>query len=244
MFMDLFGLPPTYTYLALNLGTVFFPLLLSFDKKVAFYKSWPALFPSILWVGAVFLIWDEWFTVQGVWGFNPDYLVGVYGFSLPMEEWLFFLTVPYACLFIYACLHAYIPRDILAGVARPILKGLVGGLIFLAIANSDQLYTVVTFLSLAGWLALELFVWRSNWLGRFLLAYLISLVPFLLVNGVLTALPVVWYNDAENFGLRLTTIPIEDTMYMMLLLLMNTHTYEWLMQRRRMRSTQIGKVQT
>ena len=44
---------------------------------------------------------------------------------------------------------------------------------------------------------------------------LISLGPFLLVNGVLTGLldsvsPPVWYNDSENLGLRLMTIPVEE----------------------------------
>ncbi|MEO0897900.1 MAG: lycopene cyclase domain-containing protein [Bacteroidota bacterium] len=221
-----------YTYLLLNIGTLFGPMILSFDKKVAYFRNWMALFPAIAIVGAIFLIWDEWFTEMGVWGFNGDYLIGIYGFSLPLEEWLFFLTVPYACVFIYACLQAYISKDIFAPIARPFFIILMLTLLVLGILNFERIYTAVTFIALSIWIALNLFVWKTPYMGRFLLAYLIGLLPFVMVNGVLTALPVVWYNDLENLGLRLGSIPVEDTMYMMLLLLMNINIYEWILSRR------------
>jgi lycopene cyclase domain-containing protein len=60
----------------------------------------------------------------------------------------------------------------------------------------------------------------------FLISYCIMLLPFLIVNGFLTAIPVVLYNDAENLGLRIYTIPFEDTFYGMLLILMTIVIYE------------------
>ncbi len=55
--------------------------------------------------------------------------------------------------------------------------------------------------------------------------------PFLAVNGVLTGSwikdEIVWYNNAENLGIRIGTIPVEDTVYMMLMLLITTVVYEW-----------------
>ena len=64
------------------------------------------------------------------------------------------------------------------------------------------------------------------------MAYLIVQIPFGLVNGVLTSLPVVWYNDLENLGFRLVSIPVEDTMYNMLMLMMTVSYFEWLLKRR------------
>jgi lycopene cyclase domain-containing protein len=62
--------------------------------------------------------------------------------------------------------------------------------------------------------------------GHFLVAYAVILIPFLVVNGFLTAIPVVLYNDAENLGIRIYTIPFEDTFYGMLLVLMNIAIFE------------------
>ena len=58
------------------------------------------------------------------------------------------------------------------------------------------------------------------------------MIPFFLVNGVLTGSfirdEIVWYNNAANLGFRIGTIPIEDFFYAMLLLLSNISIFEWL----------------
>nr|WP_255532090.1 lycopene cyclase domain-containing protein [Pontibacter sp. BT310] len=89
-------------------------------------------------------------------------------------------------------------------------------------------YTSITFMLLAILHLVHLRYFGTRYLGRFYLAYLVHLLPFLIVNGVLTYLPVVWYNDNYNLGLRLVSIPIEDTMYSMLMLLLTISMYEGL----------------
>ena len=56
-------------------------------------------------------------------------------------------------------------------------------------------------------------------MGKLGLMWLVHLLPFFTINGVLTALPIVWYNDNENLGIRLGTVPLEDAFYSLLLLL-------------------------
>ena len=221
-----------YIYLYLNLFTIFFPLVLSFDKRVAFYKNWPYLFPAITVNAVIFIIWDIYFTYLGVWDFNPEYLLGIYFFGLPLEEILFFITVPYACVFIYECLNAYIPKDFFRPYATGLSLALILILIPLGLFFLPRLYTSITFLGLSIMQLLHYRLLKNQVLGRFYVAYFVHLIPFLLVNGVLTALPVVLYNNNYNLGVRLTTIPIEDTMYSMLMLLITISVYEVLRRRK------------
>ena len=224
-----------YIYLYLNIFTILFPLALSFDRKVAFYKNWFALFPAILINAAIFIVWDVLFTRAGIWGFNEEYLTGIYLFDLPLEELLFFITVPYACVFIYDVLNAYIRKDLLKPYATAISIALLLILLLVAIFNLGLLYTSITFSLLAVLLLVHLVLFKIKILGRFYLAYLVHLVPFLLVNGVLTYLPVVWYNNAYNLGLRIISIPVEDTMYSMLMFLTTITLYEGIKSRRRVK---------
>ncbi|WP_276496541.1 lycopene cyclase domain-containing protein [Pontibacter litorisediminis] len=221
-----------YLYLYLNIFTILFPFLLSFDRRVTFYKNWGALFPAILLNGLFFVAWDVWFTEAGVWGFNEEYLTGIYLFNLPLEEVLFFLTVPYACVFIYDVLNAYITKDLLQPYAKGIALGLMLVLPLIAVFNMAHLYTSITFMLLTLLHLVHLRFFGTRYLGRFYLAYLVHLVPFLLVNGVLTYMPIVWYNDDYNLGLRIVSIPVEDTMYSMLMLLLTISVYEGLRQRK------------
>ena len=220
-----------YTYLLLNIGTLLGPLALSFDKKVAYFRRWKALMPGILLTAVFFILWDAWFTEMGIWSFNPDYLVGISMLGLPIEEWMFFFTVPYACVFIYDCLKAYLKKDPFGQTARPILWVLTAALLIIGAIFYDHWYTAVTFFTLAVLLFFNLQVWKTEYMGWFLIGYLVALVPFIMVNGVLTALPVVEYNDLENLGIRLGTIPADDTMYGMLLILMNINWYEYFQQK-------------
>src|SRR5882757_6058767 len=134
-----------YTYLLINIATVFFPVILSFDKRVAFNKSWKFIWPGMGITGLLFLVWDILFTQKGVWSFNPNYVLGLNILGLPVEEILFFLTVPFACTFIYQCLNHYIkwqPADFI--VSTICSATIVYGILNCGF-NYHKLYTLVTF---------------------------------------------------------------------------------------------------
>jgi lycopene cyclase domain-containing protein len=223
-------------YLLLNILTISAPLVLTFVPGLSFYKKVKYVIPGLIITAAFFIVWDVFFTEWGIWGFNPEYLIGIDILNLPLEEWLFFITVPYACIFIYASLEYHLKKDFFKDVYENItLLGAVA-LIGLAIIFSDRLYTVVTFNLTAFLLVLHRYVFKKSYLSRFYFAFIVMSVPFLIVNGILTGSfieqEVVWYNHAENMGLRINTIPVEDGVYAFLLILMNVSFYEWLKEKR------------
>ncbi|MFD0763897.1 lycopene cyclase domain-containing protein [Mucilaginibacter lutimaris] len=222
-----------YTYLLINILTIFFPVVLSFDKRVAFAKSWRFIWPGMAITGLLFLFWDVLFTIHGVWSFNAQYIIGIKFFGLPLEEILFFLTVPFACIFIYACLNYYVKWQPTNAAARIISNLLIGTSVALLVLYYTRLYTAVTFGLLAVILILLLYYFKADWLNRFFMAFVVSLIPFYLVNGLLTSIPVVLYNDAQNMAVRVGTIPFEDHFYSMALLLMNVGFFEYFKNRKK-----------
>jgi lycopene cyclase domain-containing protein len=211
-------------YAWLMLLSIVGPLAMSFDRKVAFYKSWAPLFAGIAINGILFILWDGWFARNGVWGFSEKYVWAFRLNNLPLEEWSFFIVIPYCSVFIYACLKAYVPKHPFSNFKHSITLFFAVLTFMLALFNSDKTYTFYNCLIASLLLWIHYLFFKREWMGYFWLAYFIHLVPFFIVNGILTGMateePVVWYNNAEILGLRLGTIPIEDTIYALTCLLL------------------------
>lgn len=226
-----------YLYLIIDLAAVSLPFLFSFHPKANFSKKWKYLWPAILLPGVFFLIWDEWFTRMGIWGFNPEYLTGIYLYSLPIEEILFFICIPYACVFSYEAVGHFSKNKFQRSTANKITPILILLFIIVGTINIQHWYTATTSLLSALFLLYIHFKLKPAYLTQFYITYLFILIPFFIVNGILTGTgiegQVVWYNDTENLGLRLGTIPVEDIFYGMLLILMNVTLFEWLQARDR-----------
>jgi lycopene cyclase domain-containing protein len=221
-------------YLILDIAAVFFPLILSFDKKVAYYKSWKAVFSAILIVGIPFVAWDIYFTQIGVWGFNPAYLVGLEITNLPIEEILFFIIVPFACTFIFACLKAYFKELRLKMFNQVVYIGIaIYAIVVLVLGFGTYYANIVSILAL---ITVFILSRANNQINHLPLAFIISLIPFFIMNAVLTGTgienEIVWYNDLQNSSFRFNTIPIEDVMYAWVLIGWNVFLYERIQNRK------------
>jgi lycopene cyclase domain-containing protein len=244
------SIPEHYYYLSVNVLCVIFPFLLSFVPIMPFRKHWKPLMWGTFSMMLLFIPWDIFFTHQGIWGFNPRYITGSYLFGLPLEEWLFFVCIPYACIFSYECIQFYIPSLQRATFARWISPIIIALSAVLAIVHYNHWYTASA-CTLAGLLvAMHQYYWKSSFLSTFYVAWGILLVPFYIANGVLTGLTfysyplfnshperiadqIVWYNNAHNLGFRIWSVPADDFFYGMAMVLLVLTVYERTLQGKR-----------
>lgn len=227
------------TYLWVDLGALIVPFLFSFHPRIRFDRMWPCVWPALLVMGLLFIPWDIAFTRSGVWAFDPAHLIGISFIGLPVEEWLFFICIPYACLFTYHCFRIHWMKDRPLSHAPVISWSIAALLALIIVFHPGRTYTTSVFGGSALLLALLQLWGKPVWLGRALVTYLVLLLPFFLVNGILTGMwgdPVVTYDDGEILGSRIGTIPVEDLIYGLSMFLVTVAVYEGRLARRPMPS--------
>jgi len=219
-----------FLYLIINLASVSIPFIASFYPKHPFYKHWKNYIIANGIVATLFIIWDVYFTHIGVWHFNQRYLVGIHLANIPLEEVMFFFCIPYSSVFVYFALNYLIQSNPFDAIHKRVTLFLIFSLALIGLLYWDRWYTAVTFLLTTVFLLFCMMTKRS--LAKTYLSYSVTLVFFFIVNGILTGSfidePVVLYNNAENLGIRMGTIPVEDTFYGFLLIASIIQIFEYL----------------
>jgi lycopene cyclase domain-containing protein len=183
-----------------------------------------------LLVAVFFIVWDVWFTKIGVWWFNDRYLIGSRLFGLPIEELMFFICIPFSCIFTYFCLDKFFKLDWNPDFERIFVIISITVLLCLSVYFEQRIYPFVTFFTTAISLFVLYFILKVKWIGKASLIYLILMPGFLAVNGILTGSgldsPIVNYNPEYIIGIRIFTIPIEDTVYGYEMILWNLYFFQ------------------
>lgn len=221
-----------YLYFICLLITIAYPLAQSFEKRIQLYKDFVKISISCGLMMLVFIPWDILFSYYGIWWFNPKYFIGSPIFHLPIEEWLFFLIIPYACVFIYKVLIYFFPKGLITiKIGNIIFLGFGALALYMLLLNYNRAYSLSSF---GGCILTIIILTLKNpsWKTQFLQAFIVSLIPFLLINGLLTGNftqeALVNYNPEHFSGIRITTIPLEDMFYNFSMLAMVIGGYEFM----------------
>ena len=206
-----------YTYSLVLFFTVIICFVASFDKRLLFNRHFGAFIKAAVLVAIPFIAWDVWFTAKGVWWFNTDYTLGIVIAGLPLEEWLFFICIPFSCVFTYYCLDKFYKMEWLSGFNNLIVFVTVIVCSVVALLHYDKIYTLVTAIATILTLIYLHFIVRAKWIGKASFVFTVLMLGFFPVNGVLTGFglesPIVNYNPNNFLGIRIITIPIEDAVY-------------------------------
>jgi len=206
-------------YLIIDFLIFIFPFLFSFKWKFKYYKYYKPLFASIAIVGISYIIWDVIVTSRGDWWFEEEFLIGIKLLGLPIEEILFFIVVPYACIFIYENLLYFVTNKEIY-FNKWFYIGISVLFIILGVIFRNQDYTILAMFScalffiLSSTISADMLKSRNYWLY-----IILSFIPFIIFNFLLTSIIVVSYNPSAIWGGngawngRFFTIPFEDFFY-------------------------------
>ena len=94
-------------------------------------------------------------------------------------------------------------------------------------------YTQLSVVAVVAAVVVDLFLARTRLLARkaFWTAYAIVLIFQLIVNGVLTGVPVVRYDASTIIGARFAYAPVEDLLFGFSMVLLTLTTWVWLGRR-------------
>ncbi len=207
----------SYTYLLIEFFTVIVCFLFSFDRRIQFHKYFLSFLKASAVVAIPFIVWDIWFAKNGVWWFNFDYTLGIDILGLPLEEWLFFICIPFSCVFTFFFLEKFFQFNGLKKY-NPIIAWItILTCLAVAVCFYDHAYPMLTALSAILTMSYLYFIAKVDWIAKASLIFCILMLGFFPVNGILTGTgldsPIVNYNSSEILNIRLLTIPIEDTVY-------------------------------
>jgi lycopene cyclase domain-containing protein len=194
------------------------------------WNHWKQILIAIVIPAIPFLLWDALVTGSH-WHFNPEYVSGIKIINLPIEEILFFITVPFACLFTWEMIirRAKEKQIDMQWLRLLLYLALPAGVYFFSIGKQ---YTGLTlsFIFLAN--LVDQFL-KTNLLfdKRFYFYILLIFIFTLIFNGYLTWRPVVTYGVDYQLDFRIITIPVEDFFYGISLLWMNTSLYKVLLRK-------------
>lgn len=215
-----------YEYLLFNIIIFSGPLLILFSKIKGVTKPNPgSLFLGILIGSSLFVLWDA-LVVNYFWFFNPYYITGFSIFGLPVEELLFFISVPLGCLLLWVNYKKYFKKIVFNNFSIfLIFFNLFAALIAIYFSKFYTGSVALVFLAvLLLDIFLKTFLFRKGSFVTFVFG-LVNVLTFIF-NLYLTARPVVLYNTQLKTNFNIITIPVEDFLFGMALISLIIIIYE------------------
>lgn len=227
-----------YEYLIFNLIVLSGPIFFGLQKKFYFFNYWKEALISIVIAAIPFLIWDVQVTGKH-WFFAEEYVLSFNIINLPFEEILFFISVPFACLFTWQMIKKFskninddkrITKNQNHILTLIVIVFMIIGIITM---QTPKEYTTLASLFFASSILIDKRFGANIFLKKYFGYYMLLVTIFTLIfNGYLTWRPVVTYNPIYQLDFRIFTIPIEDFFFGFALIIIATTIFEKLINRK------------
>ncbi|KIO76633.1 hypothetical protein TH53_13870 [Pedobacter lusitanus] len=216
-----------YTYLLINLVLLLLPVLLFSIRQLNFTNNSKFIVLALLITVFAFSIPTEFLTQFKVIVFNPPFLSGMTLWQLPIEELLLSFILPLCGLAVYLFLNYRYPDNNPDKYSLAFSNIMLGICIAMLYFGHKKLYTLYTFSILLLFILYIEYVNKIRFMYRFYRAFLVTLIPFYVVYGLLTNLPVLQYTSSETLNFSQFNIPFEAPFYFMGMLLLSVYLFEF-----------------
>lgn len=96
-----------FAYVAVLAGALLGTLSLEVFLRTRVYRRWRRLLLTVVFAIPIFIIWDLYAIAERHWWFNIERITGVYlPGDLPLDEVLFFITIPILSVLTYEAVRA------------------------------------------------------------------------------------------------------------------------------------------
>lgn len=214
-----------YEYLLFNIIVISGPVIFGSMKRFYFLDKAKSALISLSIPLIPFLVWDAAVTGRH-WFFSSEYTLGFRILNLPPEEILFFVSVPYACLFTWEMINRFTKDkevdnlNVLYLLPIPLFAAAV----YFFTINKE--YTALVMVSSGIMFLVDKYLKTELFLHKNFYYYLLLVAVFtILFNGYLTWRPVVTYDPIYQLDFRIWTVPVEDFLFGFSLLFIATSIF-------------------
>ncbi|MFZ1291132.1 MAG: lycopene cyclase domain-containing protein [Melioribacteraceae bacterium] len=224
-----------YEYLIFNIIVLSGPIFFGSLKKFYFLNYWKSAIISIVISAVPFIIWDILVTNRH-WYFAEKYTTGIKFIDLPIEEIMFFFTVPFACLFTWQMLKKFSRENNQKNLSHfqtfdenffvSVTTVFFLFLILITLIFKKE-YTAISLTILIASIIIDKIYGAKLFRNKLFWIYFLIVTAFTTIfNGYLTWRPIVTYNELYQIGFRIFTIPIEDFLFGYALIILVTTIFE------------------
>lgn len=214
-------------FLCLDIFLFLVPWTFCLDTKAFKLKKLNKAAVPALITGIVFSAIAIIFNIFGIWGFNSEFLVGIYYRGVPLEFFLFCFSFSFMAISVYQYLNIRFPKNSLQQFSLTLSNLVLGLCIAFSFFGYGHWYTMVVFVLLFILLLFIEYVNKIRFMYRFYRAYVLCLLPFYICFGIMSKLPILFYEKKQTLGVNIIDIPLESHFYVLTMLLLGVYLLEY-----------------
>ncbi len=221
-----------HTFLLLTLGLLLLPLIFHVDKRIFKDGNFRAALGASLISAIVFSAMVIVLQLFQILDFNIDSTIGIVFKEIPLEQYLLNFSFSFTAISLYQYLNVKFPNNDLQKYSLALSNLLLGLCVAFLFFGYPKWYTLLTFATLLILLFLIEYVGKLRFMYRAYRAFVVLLIPFYLVYGVLFWNETLLVAKNQLTGMYLAKIPVENHFIALSALLLSVYMFEFFKSKR------------